>query len=309
MASITVPLNPEDRLTPIQRRLIDDLPAHIKGLAQWLTQPGRAPGYYATSESNKLEPVEFINNEWYHLAYIQHAFGIRTGLILEHRSWGLRYWHLTDPQHPDYANPSHTASCTGYCYDPSGFTSDSSGSSTASAHSAVSVQSIHNPNSPAISTPTLSIDTAALSFGPTIPPDTAPARPPSPPDVSMSVNATTTAPAPNNGLKGVAPIIFNGDRSKSDSFWNEFRQYRLLNRKNESISTPFYRVLTALSYIWGPLVEDWVNSQAGLLECESTPHKLLTSPNQTRSFGTSSRPPSNPHGKTLRRLKAHTISS
>jgi hypothetical protein len=50
-------------------------------------------------------------------------------------------------------------------------------------------------------------------------------------------------------------------------FWNEFRRYHLLNRKNKSISTPFYRVLTALSYIHGPTVKDWVNSQAGLLEC------------------------------------------
>jgi hypothetical protein len=55
----------------------------------------------------------------------------------------------------------------------------------------------------------------------------------------MSVNATTTSgTSPTNGLKGVVPLIFNGDRSKSDSFWNEFRRYRLLNRKNESISVP-----------------------------------------------------------------------
>jgi hypothetical protein len=29
---------------------------------------------------------------------------------------------------------------------------------------------------------------------------------------------------------------------------------------------PFFCVLTALSYIKGPLIEDWVNSQASLLE-------------------------------------------
>jgi hypothetical protein len=93
----------------------------------------------------------------------------------------------------------------------------------------------------------------------------------------MSVNITTTmGTTPLNGLKGVTPAIFNGDRSKSDSFWNEFRRYRLLNRKNKSISIPFYRVLTALSYICGPIVKDWVNSQAGLLEqhidTTQTPH-------------------------------------
>jgi hypothetical protein len=275
VASLTLTFPSEDRLIPVQRRLVDDLPAHVKGSAQWLTQPGKAPGYYATSESNKLEPVEFINNEWYHLAYIQRAFGTRTGLVLERGHWELGYWHLTDPQHPDYANPSRTASRTGYRYDPSGFSSDSAGSSTASAHSAVSIQSIHDPGSPAVPDPTPSIDVVTASFGPTAPPVTTPVHPPSPPDISMSANATTIS-TPNNGLKGVAPVIFNGDRSKSDSFWNEFRRYRLLNRKNESISIPFYRVLTALSYIRGPLVEDWVNSQAGLLErrvdTTQTPH-------------------------------------
>jgi hypothetical protein len=281
VASITVSLDPADRFTPIQRRLVDDLPAHVKGPAQWLTQPGRAPGYYATSDSNKLEPVEFINNEWYLLAYSRNTFGTRTGLILERGHWDLGYWHLTDPQHPDYANPACTASRTGYRYDPSGFTSDSSGSSTASAHSAVSIQSIHDPNSPAVPNPTPSLSTAAASFGPTVPPNLAPIRPPSPADVTMSVNATTTTGVtPSNGMKGVVPAIFNGDRSKSDSFWNEFRRYRLLNRKNESVSIPFYRVLTVLSYIRGPIVEDWVNAQAGLLErrvdTTQTPHVAET---------------------------------
>jgi hypothetical protein len=51
-------------------------------------------------------------------------------------------------------------------------------------------------------------------------------------------------------------------------------------QKNESISIPFYRVLTALSYIRGPIVEDWVNAQAGLLErrvdTTQTPHVAET---------------------------------
>jgi hypothetical protein len=84
----------------------------------------------------------------------------------------------------------------------------------------------------------------------------------------MSANVTTVAPHthPSNGLKGTAPAVFTGDRSRSESFWNEFRRYRLLNRNNESISIPFFRVLTALSYIKGPMVEDWVNAQDEELE-------------------------------------------
>jgi hypothetical protein len=80
----------------------------------------------------------------------------------------------------------------------------------------------------------------------------------------MSANITTVAPvhAPSsNGLKGTAPAVFTGDQSRSEAFWNEFHQYRLLNRNNDSISIPFFRVLTTLSYIKGPMVEDWVNAQ------------------------------------------------
>jgi hypothetical protein len=40
----------------------------------------------------------------------------------------------------------------------------------------------------------------------------------------------------------------------------------LLNRNNDSINIPFFRVLTALLYIKGPLVEDWVNAQDEELE-------------------------------------------
>jgi hypothetical protein len=186
--------------------------------------------------------------------------------------------------------------------------SDSSGSSTASAHSAVSIQSIHDPSSPAVPNPTPSISTVTASFGPTAPPNITPIRPPSPVDVTMSVNATTTTgTTPSNGMKGVAPAIFNSDRSKSDSFWNEFRRYRLLNRKNESVSIPFYRVLTVLSYIRGPIVEDWVNSQAGLLErrvdTTQTPHVA----EQTKSSGTNSKPCSNRLGRTPLKHKAHMI--
>jgi hypothetical protein len=65
--------------------------------------------------------------------------------------------------------------------------------------------------------------------------------------------------------------------SKSDSFWNEFRRYRLLNRNNKAISNPFYRVLTVLLYICSPIVEDWVNARAVKLEkCidTTTPHHI-----------------------------------
>jgi hypothetical protein len=75
----------------------------------------------------------------------------------------------------------------------------------------------------------------------------------------MSVNNTTTTNTPSSGFKGIAPNIFTGDRSQLDAFWNEFCRYRMLNWQNDTMSVPFYWILTILSYMKGPLVEDWVN--------------------------------------------------
>jgi hypothetical protein len=61
----------------------------------------------------------------------------------------------------------------------------------------------------------------------------------------MSVNATTTSTSPpTNGLKGVAPAIFDGKRSQADNFLNKFHRYKLLNRKNG----PHHPIL----YLWPP---------------------------------------------------------
>jgi hypothetical protein len=117
---------------------------------------------------------------------------------------------------------------------------------------------VHKPNSPAIETPVASIDSITASFTPiNIDP------PVETSDINMSANVTTVAPthAPtSNSLKGTVPAVFTSDRSHSEAFWNEFCRYRLLNRNNDSISIPFFCVLTALSYIKGLLVEDWVNT-------------------------------------------------
>src|SRR6202012_5666740 len=73
-------------------------------------------------------------------------------------------------------------------------------------------------------------------------------------------------PPHQNGLKGIPPTIFTGDRSKTDAFLSQYKRYRLLNHDNDAISIPFYRVLTALSYMRGPLIDDWVDSQVEWLE-------------------------------------------
>ena len=117
---------------------------------------------------------------------------------------------------------------------------------------------------------TASISTITASLNPVVSlQGTLPLDPP----VDMSVNAIVTTPAPLNGLKGIAPAIFNGNQSHAENFLNQFCQYKLLNQNNESFSVLFYRVLTALSYIQGPIIKDWVNTQDKWLETQVNPAK------------------------------------
>lgn len=115
----------------------------------------------------------------------------------------------------------------------------------------------------AIPTQTPTIDTIVASIDATV--SLAGTLPLNPPD--MSTSATTVIPnPPTNGIKGITPAIFDGKRNCAKNFLNEFCQFKLLNRKNKSFSILFYHVLTALSYICGPLVKDWVNAQDKHLE-------------------------------------------
>jgi hypothetical protein len=263
VVSLQIALALNNQATPVTCQTQDDLPAHIKGTVEWNRHNY---GYYIPQHltaNNSLEPVEFINNQWYELKYdpSRRTFYTQENLSIPIQNvFRIGYWNITDPQHPEYQPISSTPSRSTFRFTPGAFdTSDSSeGSDTISAHSAVSVQSVHEPNSPATENPTVSINSITASFGPiNIDP------PAENPNVNMSANITTIAPThtpASNGLKGTAPAIFTRDRSRSEVFWNEFHHYHLLNRNNELISIPFFCILTALSYIKGPLVEDWVNT-------------------------------------------------
>jgi hypothetical protein len=266
VVSLQIAFALNNQATPVTRRTHDNLPTHVKGTVEW-NRPNR--GYYIPqhlTSNNSLEPVEFINNCWYELKYNASActFYTQENLAIPIQNiFGIGYWNVTDPQHPEYQPISRAPSRTAFRFTPGAFdNSDSSeGSDTVSAQSAVSVQSTHSPTTEDPSASIHSITSAFRPINVNAPTET--------PDVDMSANVTTVAPmhsSSSNGLKGTAPAVFAGDCSRSESFWNEFRRYRLLNRNNESISIPFFCVLTALSYIKGPMVEDWVNAQDEELE-------------------------------------------
>jgi len=74
-----------------------------------------------------------------------------------------------------------------------------------------------------------------------------------------------TSPA-NGALKGNPPPIFNGDRSTTRKFINNFDLWRAINRHNDTIRKPFSRVITLLTYMDGPLVDAWKEEQMHKLQ-------------------------------------------
>jgi Retrotransposon gag protein len=85
---------------------------------------------------------------------------------------------------------------------------------------------------------------------------------------SGTATVTTATPTTNGKLARLPPTVFTGDRTKSDKFLKEFKQWRLLNCDHNEMKQPYNRVLMALTYIKGPRVEDW--QEARLEELTNT---------------------------------------
>ena len=86
----------------------------------------------------------------------------------------------------------------------------------------------------------------------------------------------TVAPTPSNGgMRGIPPAVFDGTRALADKFWAQFRQYKMVNCTHDSMTKAYNRVLTALTYIQGPMINDWVNAQ----ESHLSDHTDTTKPN------------------------------
>ena len=263
------------------RRSSDDLPVHVKGIVRWYPDAQPQAGYYIPkkySPSGDFEPLEFINNQWFGLfghseTSTTHLCTKASAAIPITNHLGIGYWDITDPEHPDHISttgninidppsPPHTPSViTTYITPPENtpvpqthYSSPTPGLTIAST-STVTFPTVPNPT--------------------TLPTQTAPTQP-----TIMSVSATGgrsgggggggggTAPAAaatptpsNGGMRGVQPPIFDGTRAHADDFWAQFRWYKMVNHTHDSMTKAYDRVLTALTYIRGPMINDWVNNQ------------------------------------------------
>ena len=267
MASLTVTWPPADGFIRIERRTTDDLPSHVKGTAYWVNHSTRPSGYYYEEPGQEPVPVEFINNAWHILHFVstERLYGTRASYRVnpDDPNVGLGKWHENDPANPnnqitptvqiqttnltDYRAPSpeHSES------EPENQPTETWGPQNEPFDEAVVAPGPLDEALAAALDPIVSLQ-GSLPLDP-------------PQQETMSVNVTTTAPTSNppsvGGMHGVPPTMFDGTRSHADDFWGQLRRFKMVNRNHESMKVPYDRVLTALTYMRGPLINDWVDQQ------------------------------------------------
>ena len=280
------------------RRSSDDLPIHVKGIIRWYPDAQPQAGYYVPkkySPSGDFEPLEFINNQWFRLfghpeTSTTHLCTRASAAIPIVNRLGIGYWDITDPEHPDFIpgtiepidvdtpeNPTQSHTTVTIHVDPPEDTSQS--------HSPAPQTHYNTP------TPGLTIASTSTITFPTM-------QTPVQPTITMSASATggwsggggggggggapaaaATLPTPSNGgMWGIPPTIFDSTHTLADKFWAQFRWYKMVNRTHDSMTKAYDRVLMALTYIRGPMVNDWVNTQENNL----VTHTDTTRPNHVR---------------------------
>ncbi len=112
-----------------------------------------------------------------------------------------------------------------------------------------------------------------------------PMPPNPPPPIQINMAKAQEAPAEDEeenrtmkgSLKGSPPTKFNGDRKMAKKFLNDFKTYKFLNQKNETMRTPANRVALALTFIKGEHIQDWAHKVMKTMEerLESTLNLML----------------------------------
>ena len=272
MASLTVTWPAADGFTRIERRTTDDLPPHVKGTAYWVNHSTRPSGYYYEEPGQEPVPIEFINDAWYILHFVstERIYGTRASYRVnpDDPNVALGKWYENDPANPNnQVTPTvqiQTTNLTDY-RAPSPEQSDSE-----PEHQPTETWGPQNePFDEVVVAPGPLDEVLADALGPIVTlQGPLPLDPPQ--QETMSVNVTTTVPAQNppssGGMRGVPPSIFDGTRSRADDFMGQFRRFKMVNRTHEAMKIPYDRVLTALTYMRGPLINDWIDQQEKRLD-------------------------------------------
>jgi hypothetical protein len=62
----------------------------------------------------------------------------------------------------------------------------------------------------------------------------------------------------NDKLVGNTPLIFKGERSRAEEFITQWQLYKGVNITNDLMRNAYQRAMLFLTYIQGPIVNEWV---------------------------------------------------
>jgi hypothetical protein len=76
---------------------------------------------------------------------------------------------------------------------------------------------------------------------------------------------TTTDEGEKGALYGTPPLIFNGDKTKTEAFSLAVKAWRAVNWRKAVMRNPYTRTALILNYIKGKNINDWASHQFDLL--------------------------------------------
>jgi len=256
-----------DQNKRVHRRQQNDLPEHVKGRAYFEYHRARYKdtGYYVDLPKKTYGAIEFIkvedNDFWVKVLWKDNQWYMNQGEVLHTQKLGT--WKETDPQHPHYVNPEH--------YSPTLHTAIEQPEEEILAGGVHHITTLQGSHPFTEQSPILPQIEAAVYQGINIPLDTTPAAAIQP---QLSIQTTMAAQqeeinvatgqsgqeaqrinvitnSSNGTLKGNPLPIFNGDRSTTRRFINNFNLWKALNCQNDIMRKPFSRVVTLLTYMDG----------------------------------------------------------
>jgi len=289
-----------DQNKRVHRRQQDDLPEHVKGEAYFENHGFRHKdtGYYVDLPKKTHRVVEFIKVEdddfWVKLLWKDNQWYTNQGGVLHTSKLGT--WKETDPQHPHYIDPEH--------YSPTLHTAIEQPEEEILAGGIHHIATLQGSHPFTEQPPILPQIEAAVHQGITIPLNTTPVTAIYPQlfiQTTMAaqqeeINVATGQSGqeaqriniihnPSNGtLKGNPPPIFNGDRSTTRRFINNFDLWKALNRQNDIMRKPFSRVVTLLTYMDSTQVDAWKEEQMHKLQSAMDDGALETDKDLWDSF-------------------------